>query len=69
MRNHLWYLTGQMIPLALCDSGLSNNEREELGKAILSQPQEEVKPGKPKFPVMVWSDTRSSLAYFVTPDS
>ena len=69
MRNHLWYLTGQMIPLALCDSGLSSDEREELAREILKQPREEVKPGKAKFPVMVWSDTRPSLAYFVTPDS
>ena len=69
MRNHLWYLTGQMTPLALCDSGLTSDEREELAREILKQPREEVKPGKPKFPVMVWSDTRPSLAYFVTPDS
>ena len=53
MRNHLWYLTGQMTPLALCDSGLTSDEREELAREILKQPREEVKPGRPKFPVMV----------------
>ena len=58
-----------MTTLALCDSGLSSDEKEELAREILKQPREEVKPGKAKFPVMVWSDTRPSLAYFVTPDS
>ena len=48
MRNHLWYETGQMIPLSLCDSGLSDDEREKLGKAILSQPREAIKLGKTK---------------------
>ena len=69
MRNHLWYLTGQMTPLALCDSGLSSGEIEELVREILKQPREEVKSGKPKFPVMIWSDTRPRLAYFMTPVS
>ena len=69
MRNHLWYETGQMIPLSLCDSGLSDDEREKLGKAILSQPREAIKLGKPKFPDMVWPGVRPSVAHFVTPDS
>ena len=45
-----------MTTLALCDSGLSSDEKEELAREILKQPREEVKPGKPKFPVMVWSE-------------
>ena len=65
----MWYLTGQLIPLALCDTELSDSEREELAQAILSQPREEVKPGKPKFPDMIWPDERPRLAYFVTADS
>ena len=58
-----------MIPLSLCDSGLSDDEREKLGKAILSQPREAIKLGKPKFPDMVWPGVRPSVAHFVTPDS
>ena len=69
MRNHLWYETGQMIPLGLCDSGLSDEERDEIAKAILGQPREVIKPGKPKFPDMVWPGVRPSVAHFVTPDS
>ena len=69
MRNHLWYVTAQMIPVALVDSGLSDDEREQLAKAIQSQPRGEVKPGKPTFPDMVWSDTRPTLDVFVTKDS
>ena len=58
-----------MITVALCDSGLCDEEREQLAKAIQSQPRGEVMPGKPKFPDMVWPDARPSVAYFVTKDS
>ena len=69
MRNHLWYLTGQMVPLGLCDTSLGDDEREELAKAILSHPRQNIELGRPKVPDMMWPGVRPSLAYFVTANS
>ena len=50
IRGHLWYLTGQMVTLALADPGLGIEEKEELAKAIHTMPRVEIKTGRPAFP-------------------
>ena len=72
VRRHYWYLTGQMVPLALCDKGLANEEREELAKQIHSMPRSQVKSGRPEFPKLDWSGdelVRPRIASLVTTDS
>ena len=49
----LWYLTGQMILLALVDKDLSKEEREEIAWVLhQSLRKEKSKYGKPVFPVI-----------------
>ena len=68
---HSWYLTPQMITVALCDPGLSEVERDDLADAIWCSRCElaEMKLGKPTLPTVEWSDERPKLATFVTKES
>lgn len=74
---HLWYLTGELVPLALFSSRVPDDDKRQLADKLV-----EVKPtenlqiptdrfgtgfGKPKFPSKVTSS--STLADFVTTDS
>ena len=49
-----WYVTGQMITVALCDSGLCDEEREQLAKAIQSQPNHEEKSSQENQSSLTW---------------
>lgn len=77
MKRHLWYLTAEMVPLALFSNRVPSNERRELADRLIA-----VKPasamlapknrfgtgfGKPKFPTDITSTT--TLADFVNEDS
>ena len=71
-RRHHWYLTGQMVTLALTDPGLSKEEKEELARRIHGTERIAIDMGKPSFPVLDWTcdpNIRPSLASMVTPDS
>ncbi|ELU11830.1 hypothetical protein CAPTEDRAFT_188638 [Capitella teleta] len=72
---HFWYLTGEMVPLALFSNRVPDEERQLLGSRLLSiKPEVPAMPssrydtgfGKPAFPIMTES---TSLADLVTPDS
>ena len=72
IKRHHWYLTAQLIPLALCDPGLETEERELLAKTIFNTPREHITTGRPDFPDMVWdnpSDKRPSLHTVVNSNS
>ena len=49
---HLWYLTKELVILALFDEALSNDERKEMANVLLATPKPAVfNIGKPVFPV------------------
>ena len=55
----LWYLSGDLVTMALVDTGLTSIQREELAKAIHAIPKpDEPRKGKPKFP---------NLTFFLIP--
>jgi len=76
-KQHLWYLTAEMIPLALFSSLVPMHERRDLADKLLSiQPMAPVDQllqrfgtgfGKPAFPVDITEST--TLADLVGPDS
>ena len=68
---HLWYLTPQLIVLALTDKGLSESVREDLAKALHSCERRQISPGKPVFPVLEESgeDILSNIPTIVSHES
>ena len=69
----LWYLTGELIPLALLCRDLCATELEALARALHSCTRAAPKIGKPVFPTVTVSldpyPTPCSLSSFVTEDS
>lgn len=69
----LWYLTGELIPLALLSRSVSTSELEALARALHGGTRAGPKIGKPVFPTVQISlqpdPTPPSLASFVTEDS
>ena len=49
---HLWYLTPQLITLALADSALEEDTREKMAVALFSKVRVVIKTGKPQFPLL-----------------
>ena len=66
-----WYLTPQLVILALADEEGGKEEREDLAKSLHSCPRVATSLLKPVFPTLVWSaDSRPPpLSSLVTPDS
>ena len=66
-----WYLTPQLVILALADMEGRKEEREDLAKSLHSCPRDPTSLLKPVFPTLVWSaDSRPPpLSSLVTPDS
>lgn len=67
----LWYLSGDLVTMALVDTGLSSSKREELAKAIHAMPKpEKPRNGKPEFPELIFfrnpNPEPPSLASLVT---
>jgi hypothetical protein len=56
---HLWYLTPQLVTLALTDTGLEDSSREKMARVLHSQDRVKVKTGKPVFPVLPYGATKS----------
>ena len=72
IRRHQWYTTGQLVVLALTDSGLDVEEKEEMAKILHSLPRLPIQMGRPAFPVLDWSGevvARPRLGSLVTKDS
>ena len=73
MKNHLWYLVPDMIPLALFDDHLSANEKQKIVQEIIKQPKQTqhmgrygTAYGKPTFPEV---EVDMELCDFVSADS
>ena len=72
IHNHQWYTTGQLVILALADSQLEADEKEEMAKVLHSIPRVPIMMGRPKFPVLDWRNmelARPSLSSLVTSSS
>ena len=72
IRRHQWYTTPQLVTLALADTGLEDEEREELAKVIHSMPRTVISSGRPEYPVLDWRGevlTRPRVATLATSDS
>ena len=69
----LWYLTGEMIPLALVCSSLPTSEREALARALHGITRGIPRVGKPIFPTITIQlkpqPTRPLMDTFITDDS
>ena len=50
--NHLWYLTPQLIILALFDKDLESSIKEEMAKMLYSNDRVKIQTGKPTFPII-----------------
>ena len=49
---HMWYLTPQMIPIALADKKLEDTSKEQIAKALHSLTRITISSGKPAFPLL-----------------
>ena len=69
---HLWYLVPQTVVFALADTGLSDSQKHGMAMKLHSCERTTVMPGKPQFPLVVFSGEDFGLpdmASFVTSDS
>ena len=69
---HLWYLVPQTVVFSLVDSGLQDNQREEMAKKLHSMERREIKLGKPEFPLVEFMGEEIALpdmSSFITSDS
>ena len=68
---HLWYLTPQLITLALTDKELEDSSRVEMASVLHRQERELANTGKPTFPVLPQgaSKTREHMSTLIGPES
>lgn len=68
---HLWYLTPQLIMLALADPELEEDMKEKMAKKLFSMDRRPIKTGKPTFPVLPFGATkaREAMQELVGPES
>ena len=72
IKRHHWYLTAQMITLALADPGFEAEEKEDLARKIHAMPRVRIETGRPDFPMSVWQGavlTRPKLSSFLSSNS
>ena len=62
MQNHTWYLSQQLVVMALVDDDVEKDEKKNILQKLLQFPvPEEFMKGKPKMPVITLSTTLSNL--------
>ena len=68
---HLWYLTPQLVTLALTDTVLEDSSREEMARALHTQERGKVDTGQPTFPILSHGATmvRENMWLLVGPES
>ena len=68
---HLWYITPQLITLALADPGLEDSSKELMAKKLHSCERLEISTGKPTFPVLGQgtSEIRENLSSLISSKS
>jgi hypothetical protein len=67
----MWYITPQLIPLALADDKLEDITKEKIAKTLFNTQRKEILRGKPAFPVLPYGaeQTRKDMASLVSSDS
>ena len=69
---HLWYLTPQLVVLALADHKLEDETRENIARTLHSFNRAAIESGKPKFPLFtmpVGQIRQNNMASLITSDS
>ena len=68
---HRWYLTPQLITLALTDKGLEEESKEKMATVLHSMAREEIRTGKPTFPLLEYGPqaARQDMSTLVSPSS
>ena len=68
---HKWYLTPQLVILALADEKLEDTIKEQMAKALFNTERKEIKSGKPSFPTLPFGaeETRKNMSDLVTSES
>ena len=67
IRNHLWYLTSELVVFGLFDTNLTDAERQSMAAMLCSFPRPTFAPGKPVFDVQAMSgETAPDLSTFIT---
>ena len=68
---HMWYLTPQMITLALTDKELEDSNREGMARALNRQERQVIKTGKPTFPLLEYGATftRQNMSVLIEMES
>ena len=68
---HLWYLTPQLVIMALADTGLEDSSREAMARELHSKERVQIKTGKPVFPTLAYGATKSrdNMSSLVEEDS
>ena len=65
---HLWYITPQLITLALADRELDDTSKEQMAKALYTIKPKKISTGKPSFPLLPSgaADSRVNMASLVS---
>ena len=68
---HKWYITPQLVTLALADEGLEDSIKEQMAKALFSTEREEIQSGKPSFPLLPFGadESRKDMSDLVSSES
>lgn len=67
LERHLWYLTQELCIFAIFSKKISNEERQQIAKKLISTPKpKKFNPGRPVFPKL---NQRTKLVDFVGPES
>ena len=68
---HMWYITPQLIPLALADENLEDSIKEQVAMTLFNTERKEIMSGKPPFPVLPFGAeyTRQDMSSLISSDS
>ena len=58
---HMWYITPQLLPLALTDMELDDLSKEAIARALYSKERIVISTGKPTFPILAYGPSAARL--------
>ena len=58
---HMWYITPQLIPMALAYENLEDSIKEKVAMALFNTERKEIMSGKPLFPVLAFGAQQTRL--------
>ena len=66
LKRHMWYLSEELVPLALCDQGVSNETKDDIVSAMLNTGRpHDIPPQKPLMHTRLLEKTQVNLDLFV----